>query len=667
MAAFTKILIANRGEIACRVIRSARAMGYRTVAVFSEADADALHVGMADQAVCIGPAAAAESYLSIEKIIDAANQTGAEAIHPGYGFLSENAAFAEACVDAGITFIGPSPEAITLMGNKAAAKRKMKEAGVPCVPGYEGAEQDDATLIEEAGKIGFPVMIKAAAGGGGRGMRVVEAAEAMPDALAGARSEAKSAFGSDELILEKAIVNPRHVEVQIVGDTHGNVIHLGERDCSIQRRHQKVIEEAPCPILTDELRETMGETGVRAARAVDYHGAGTIEFLLDAEGDFYFLEMNTRLQVEHPVTELVTGIDLVAMQFDIAAGLALDLTQDQIRLNGHAIEARLYAENPFADFMPQTGKALVWEPSFGHGVRVDHGLYAGAEISPHYDPMVAKVIAWGRTREDARRRLLGAVRETLLLGLASNKPFLIEALANEIFIAGQATTGFIADNWGGDSLRQAGQEKIQALAGVALAEDAARAVTPSMRGWRSTGTAHIPVLLETASGRIRLDVSQRANKYCVTIEAGTKEGEESENVKVDIEVIDSGPGRIHYRTAGVDETLRYAIENDVVYLDVNGATGIFTDATYAPAEAAQAGSDGVVRAPTSGKILAVNATVGQSVARNDIIVIIEAMKMENQVLSPVDGVVESVSVAEGDQVHARQVLIKLEALEEAKS
>lgn len=667
MGGFTKILIANRGEIACRIIRSARAMGYRTVAVFSEADADALHVGMADQAVCIGPPAAAESYLSIEKIIDAAKRTGAEAIHPGYGFLSENAAFAEACAAADITFIGPSPEAIALMGNKAQAKRKMKEAGVPCVPGYEGAKQDDATLIEEAGKIGFPVMIKAAAGGGGRGMRVVEAAEAMPDALAGARSEAKSAFGSDELILEKALVDPRHVEVQVVGDTHGNVIHLGERDCSIQRRHQKVIEEAPCPILTAELRETMGETAVRAARAVDYHGAGTIEFLLDAEGDFFFLEMNTRLQVEHPVTELVTGVDLVAMQFDIAAGKPLDLTQDEVRMNGHAIEARLYAEDPFADFMPQTGRALVWEPAVGHGVRVDHGLSEGVEISPHYDPMVAKVIAWGKTREEARRRLLGAVRDTLLLGLASNKPFLIEALSNETFIAGQATTGFIAANWGSDSLRPAGAAKMQALAGVALAEDAARSVTPSMRGWRSTGAAHIPVLLETASGRTRLDVSQRANKYCVTIEAEKQDGEEGEDVKLDIEVIDSGPSWIRYRVDGVVETLRYAIENDEVYLDVNGETANFTDATYARAQAAQVGSDGVVRAPTSGKILAVNATVGQSVARNDIIVIVEAMKMENQVLAPVDGVVESVSAAEGDQVHARQVLMTIKPVEETKS
>ncbi|MBT3532379.1 MAG: ATP-grasp domain-containing protein, partial [Rhodospirillaceae bacterium] len=375
--AFTRVLIANRGEIACRIMATAHAMGYDTVAVYSEADANAPHVGMADQAVCIGPAPVAESYLNVAAILDAAARTGADAVHPGYGFLAENAAFAQACGDAGVTFIGPSPQAIELMGNKRLAKLRMADAEVPCVPGYSGAAQDDEVLLAAGESIGFPVMVKAASGGGGRGMRLVEAAEDLAAAISSARSEAENAFGSGELILEKAVVEPRHVEIQVFADAHGNCLHLGERDCSIQRRHQKVVEEAPSPAVDAALRAKMGGAAVAAAQAIDYVGAGTVEFLLGADGAFYFLEMNTRLQVEHPVTEMITGLDLVAWQLDVAAGEPLPLTQDEVRFDGHAIEVRLYAEDPYADFLPQTGTVVAWRPS--PDVRVDTGIDQGQE------------------------------------------------------------------------------------------------------------------------------------------------------------------------------------------------------------------------------------------------------------------------------------------------
>ncbi|WP_372876492.1 acetyl/propionyl/methylcrotonyl-CoA carboxylase subunit alpha, partial [Pseudomonas sp.] len=398
MPAFNKILIANRGEIACRVMRTAQDIGYRTVAVYSEADSDARHVHLADEAVCIGPAQVNQSYLLIDAIIAAAQKTGADAIHPGYGFLSENADFARACEAAGIVFIGPTVEAIHLMGSKRLSKIAMLQAGVPCIPGYEGAEQDDETLSREAERIGFPLMIKASAGGGGRGMRLVHESSELLAQIRTARSEAQNAFGSAELILERAVIQPRHVEIQVFGDAHGNIVYLGERDCSVQRRHQKVVEEAPCPLMTPELRQAMGEAAVKAAASVDYVGAGTVEFLLDRNGEFFFLEMNTRLQVEHPVTELITGQDLVAWQIRTASGQPLPLKQEEIRLTGHAMEVRLYAENSAQNFLPQTGQVLRWEPALLDGIRIDHGLLEGQVISPFYDPMLAKVIAYGATR-----------------------------------------------------------------------------------------------------------------------------------------------------------------------------------------------------------------------------------------------------------------------------
>uniref|UniRef100_UPI00037D9277 acetyl-CoA carboxylase biotin carboxylase subunit n=1 Tax=Pseudomonas asplenii TaxID=53407 RepID=UPI00037D9277 len=487
MPAFNKILIANRGEIACRVIRTARAQGYRTVAVYSQADADARHVRLADEAVCIGAPQVSESYLNSPALLDAARRCGADAIHPGYGFLSENADFARACQNAGITFIGPSPEAIELMGSKRQSKIAMLAAGVPCIDGYQGAEQDEATLAREAQRIGYPLMIKASAGGGGRGMRLVHEPGQLAEQLRTARSEALHAFGSDELILEQALIEPRHVEIQLFGDSHGNLLYLGERDCSIQRRHQKIVEEAPCPVMTAELRQAMGEAALQAGRAVNYVGAGTVEFLLDAHGRFYFLEMNTRLQVEHPVTELITGLDLVAWQLDVAAGLPLPLRQEQIRLQGHAIEVRLYAEDPAHGFLPQTGQVLGWEPPRSEGVRVDHGLVEGQSVSPFYDPLLGKLIAHGATREEARRRLLRTVEDCVLLGLESNQRLLTNLLRHPLFATGTFSTAFIADHFSADPSLQPYQPTSGelALAAALFYQTGASRHDAGLAGWRN--------------------------------------------------------------------------------------------------------------------------------------------------------------------------------------
>ena len=440
---FKKILIANRGEIACRVIKTARKMGIATVAVFSEADRAAPHVLAADEAVPIGPAPAKESYLVIEKLIEAAKASGAEAVHPGYGFLSENADFARACRDAGRVFIGPEPEAITLMGNKRQAKLRMLAAGVPCIPGYEASDLDDEALAVEGERLGFPLMVKAAAGGGGRGMRLVHEASQLRAALRAARSEAANAFGSGELILEKAVIGARHVEVQVFADAHGNVVHLGERDCSVQRRHQKVVEESPSPAVGLVLRERMGEVAVAVARAIGYRGAGTVEFLLAPGGDFYFMEMNTRLQVEHPVTERVTGLDLVEWQLRVAAGEKLPLAQEAISASGHAIEVRLCAEDPAKGYAPQAGRLLAWEPPTGEGVRLDAGYGEGNTVTPNYDPMIAKLIVSGETRAQAIERSVAALQSFRIEGIKTNIPLHLRIVQDEAFRAGELDTHFL--------------------------------------------------------------------------------------------------------------------------------------------------------------------------------------------------------------------------------
>ncbi|WP_126427531.1 acetyl-CoA carboxylase biotin carboxylase subunit [Brevibacillus marinus] len=440
---FQKILIANRGEIAVRIIRACREMGIRTVAVYSEADRNALHVKLADEAYCIGPTASKESYLNMANLISLATKVGVDAIHPGYGFLAENADFAEICAACDITFIGPDPEAIAKMGDKSTAKETMKQAGVPTVPGTDGLIESVEEAVKTAREIGYPVMVKATAGGGGRGMRVAADDQELEKAIRQAQNEAKTAFGNPGVYLEKFVESPRHVEIQIMADKHGNVVYLGERDCSIQRRHQKLIEEAPSPALSEELRARMGEAAVAAAKAVNYHGAGTVEFLLDRHGQFYFMEMNTRIQVEHPVTEMVTGLDLIKEQINVAAGLPLSFTQQDVKLNGWAIECRINAENPAKNFMPSPGQILHYLPPGGFGVRVDSAAYPGYQIPPYYDSMIAKVIVWGKDRLDAIQRMKRALSEFEIEGIATTIPFHLKVLDHEQFVNGEFDTKFL--------------------------------------------------------------------------------------------------------------------------------------------------------------------------------------------------------------------------------
>ncbi|MFO1084693.1 MAG: acetyl-CoA carboxylase biotin carboxylase subunit [Reyranellaceae bacterium] len=622
---FGKILVANRGEIAWRIMRTAKAMGYRTVAVFSDADRQAPHVAFADETAHIGPSPVGESYLSIERILEAARRSGADAVHPGYGFLSENEAFAAACEKANLVFIGPPPAAIAAMGNKAAAKRRMIEAGVPCVPGYLGADQSDANLETQARKIGLPVMIKAAAGGGGRGMRLVERDADLLDAIRTARTEAESAFGSGELILEKAVVDARHVEIQVFADSHGNVIHLGERDCSVQRRHQKVIEEAPSPAVGPDLRRRMGAAAVAAARAIAYRGAGTVEFLLGADGAFYFLEMNTRLQVEHPVTEMITGQDLVAWQLEVAAGNKLPLTQEQVTFSGHAIEVRLYAEDAYAGFLPQTGRIAVWRPATGPGIRVDHGMKDGLVISPYYDSMIAKVIAHGATREGARARLVQALRETVALGSTTNRHFLIRLLDHPEFAAGEATTAFIGKHFSGAALTPPEvTDSHWKRAAALLWRHSAERYPPALRGWRNSNPEPTPIRL--AAGHLE--------RTLLTTPADAD---------------------------GLDDTAPFHIEGDDVFVDHEALTIRFTDKTYAPPAAAAAGSDGKLRAPMDGKIVAIKVAAGDTVTRGQTLVVLEAMKIQHQLKAALDAKIESVAVREGQQVANRTVLVTLAA------
>lgn len=663
MSGFDSVLVANRGEIACRVIRSAKAQGYRTVAVYSEADADAPHVQMADQAVLIGPAPVKESYLDPERILAAAAKTGAGAIHPGYGFLSENAAFAEACEKAGLVFIGPSPAAIEAMGNKAESKRRMLDASVPCIPGYQDPDQSDETLLAAAKDIGVPIMVKAAAGGGGRGMRLVDELGALPEALASARSEAENAFGSGELILEKAVIQPRHVEVQVFGDAQGNVIHLGERDCSVQRRHQKVVEEAPCPVMTPELRDAMGEAAVNAARSINYVGAGTVEFLLDADNHFYFLEMNTRLQVEHPVTELVTGLDLVALQLDVAQGKPLPLSQEDVALVGHAIEVRLYAEDSQNDFLPASGPALLWQPPHGEGVRVDHGLLQGQEVSPFYDPMVAKIIAFGADREMARRRLLRALENTALFGFETNREFLVDVLANDCFADGGATTAFIAEQFP-EGYQSAAATEAHRLVGACLqylqsldgSEQSMVAPSLALSGWSGSRGLASHIRYEAGEEEYDMHVSQ-LSPDCYQVIAGEAVHE--------IEWLSEGEeGLARIAVDGVQQNLAYCFpERGQVALQLNGRAAVFSNAlAFTAADLAGAGS-GTVTAPMHGNLLDVMVAVGDSVTEGDGLAVMEAMKMEHKLVAEVSGEVLAIHASAGEQVSAGAVLLEIGAAE----
>ena len=659
MPAFNKILIANRGEIACRVMRTAKELGYRTVAVYSVADAGARHVQVADEAVCIGPAQVNQSYLVIDAIIAAAKKTGADAIHPGYGFLSENADFARACEAAGIVFIGPTVEAIHLMGSKRLSKIAMLAAGVPCIPGFEGAAQDEDTLIREAGRIGYPLMIKASAGGGGRGMRLVHEASELAEQIRTARSEAQNAFGSGELILERAVIKPRHVEIQVFGDKLGNIVYLGERDCSVQRRHQKVVEEAPCPVMTATLRQAMGEAAVKAAASVNYVGAGTVEFLLDQSGEFFFLEMNTRLQVEHPVTELITGQDLVAWQIRAAAGQPLPLKQDEIRLTGHAMEVRLYAEDAAHNFLPQTGQVLRWEPELLDGVRIDHGLVEGQEISPFYDPMLAKIIAYGATRDDARRKLVRAVEECVLLGVNGNQRFLANLLANPEFASGNATTAFIAEHFNADPslTAQAPAASELAIAAALLYQQSAnaRAHQRELAGWRSAGSAPWQFTLKHGEQkhRVNLEVQVAGSQPSLLATVG--------DTQVSLTLLASDGRWLTLELDGIRRRIAYQQQGEQLWLYGHYGNLELLDVTHEPAGGQNAASSGAVKAPMDGAIVDVLVSEGERVSKGQLLVVLEAMKMEHPMKAGVDGTVRRIGISKGDQVKNRQLLVEIEA------
>jgi geranyl-CoA carboxylase alpha subunit len=650
VASFEKLLIANRGEIAVRIARTARALGLRTVAVYSKTDRGAPHVSACDEAVALGGEGAAESYLSIPALLGAAERSGADAVHPGYGFLAENGDFAAACEAAGLTFVGPSVAAIRLMGNKALAKARMLEIGVPCIPGYQGA-QDDVAFGRAARDIGFPVMLKAAAGGGGKGMRLVASPDALQAALEPARSEALQAFGSPELLLERALVSPRHIEVQIFGDRLGTIVHLGERDCSIQRRHQKIVEEAPSPAVDPGLRERLGSAAVEAARAVSYVGAGTIEFLLDTDGTFYFMEMNTRLQVEHAVTEAVTGIDLVAWQLRVAAGEPLPLDEPRGAVAGHAIEARLYAEDPAHGFLPQAGRIVRWVAPGGDGIRVDHALASGLDISPYYDPMLAKIVGAGANREEARRRLIVALGDTYLFGVVTNRRFLIDCLEYEAFVRGDARTDFVAVHFAEPLVAKRDAALLRLCAVLAYTRDAERA---GEIGWRSSGIANAVLRLRTRDEIVTIALSSNAtHRYDVVIEGESRS----------VSIVACEDGRVRFSEGGVESTATYGWDGDTLFVQSSGDDVVATDVTFAPPAASVASAERTATAPMPGIVSKVLVSVGDDVEKGQPLVFLEAMKMVHEIVAATAGRVASVLVSAGQQVGMRASLIEIEASE----
>jgi 3-methylcrotonyl-CoA carboxylase alpha subunit len=629
------LLIANRGEIACRIIRTARSMGIRTVAVYSDADAGALHVRQADEAVHIGPSPAAESYLVGEKIIAAAKETGVEAIHPGYGFLSENADFAQAVIDAGLVWVGPRPDSIRAMGLKDAAKQLMQQAGVPVTPGYMGEDQSPDRLAKEAEAIGYPVLIKAVAGGGGKGMRKVERAEDFAAALESAKREAKAAFGNDHVLLEKWITSPRHIEVQVFGDTHGNVVHLFERDCSLQRRHQKVIEEAPAPGMDETTREAICGAAVRAAKAVDYVGAGTVEFIADAsEGlsadRIWFMEMNTRLQVEHPVTEEITGVDLVEWQLRVASGEELPLRQDEITMSGHAIEARLYAEDPTKGFLPSSGRIeLIDLAAVGAGVdhlRIETGVETGDTVEPYYDPMIAKVIVWDEDRTPAIEGLADVISVQPVWPVKTNAPFLFKTLRHPSFKEAELTTSFLEDHV--DALKIASEPTIGGLAHVARAIDAEldhQAYIPEFAGvWAVPDGFRL-----NAAPKVEIGLSHGADFYSV----------------------DPAISRAEYADVRLLQDGHLLVEQ--------GQTFRITTFSHVGASSGAA-ADGAILAPMPGKVIALDVAEGDTVAEGQRLMVLEAMKMEHALTAPFAGTVRELAVATGAQVEVEQQLAKVE-------
>jgi 3-methylcrotonyl-CoA carboxylase alpha subunit len=657
---FRTLLIANRGEIACRVIRTARAMGLRTVAVYSEADSGALHVSEADEAVLLGPARARDSYLNIERIIAAARASGAEAVHPGYGFLSESAEFAQACADAGLVFVGPTPDMITAMGSKSGSKALMEKAGVPLVPGYHGEAQDDATLSQAADKIGFPVLVKASAGGGGRGMRVVRAANELADAIVSAKREAKAAFGDDRLLIEKYVDNPRHIEVQIVGDSHGNLVSLFERECTLQRRHQKVIEEAPSPSLDAAGREKVCEAARRAAGAVNYVGAGTIEFVSDGK-DVFFIEMNTRLQVEHPVTELISGVDLVEWQLRVAFGEALPLKQEQLVLRGHAIEARVYAENPAKNFMPSVGRISTWRtPAEVDGLRIDAGYRAGDSVSPHYDAMLAKVIAFAPTREAAIDRLDRGLNETDVRGIVTNIPFLSALVTHPEVRANAIDTGFIERHLA--TLTAAPQtvgdiELATAVAAILRVEDeAAQAEGPSpwrASGWMPVGRRKRTFVFRRGQGHDHTDhkvqLAYGGGPATLTVEGrdlGFSSSAHGDGIDV---ALDGARARVNAVVDGHELYVRTR----------NGRIELHLVDPFGGESEEAVGEDKIV-APLPGTVVALLAEQGAKLEKGAAILTLEVMKMEQTLRAPFAGTLKAIKCKVGDIVQEGVELAEME-------
>jgi 3-methylcrotonyl-CoA carboxylase alpha subunit len=655
---FRTLLIANRGEIACRVIRTAKAMGLRTVAVCSEADRGAMHVAMADEAVLLGPARARDSYLNIERVIAAARQSGAEAVHPGYGFLSENAEFAQACADAGLVFVGPTAAMMTAMGSKSGSKSLMEKAGVPLVPGYHGEAQDEATLSKSADKIGFPVLVKASAGGGGRGMRIVRSAGELAAAIVSAKREAKAAFGDDRMLIEKFVQNPRHIEVQIIGDSHGNLLSLFERECTLQRRHQKVIEEAPSPTLNTRQRETVCAAARKAASAVNYVGAGTIEFVSDGK-DVFFIEMNTRLQVEHPVTELITGIDLVEWQLRVAFGEKLPLTQDQITLNGHAIEARVYAENPHRNFMPSVGRIRTWRmPEPSNGLRIDAGYREGDAVSPHYDAMLAKVIAWAPNRDAAIERLNRGLEESDVRGIVSNIPFLSALVTHPAVRANTIDTGFIERELKNLTPPSAAPGDLELCAAVAaiLAEEAKAARAEADSPWRTSGWMPVGRRQRVFTFRHAPDAAQEIGLHYgsgpATLSIGEREFAFASSPRDD--------GGFDITLDGMKSHVVAVIEGHELYLRTrSGRFDLHWVDPFGGDDEEQVGEDKIV-APLPGTVVALLAEVGAKLEKGAPILTLEVMKMEQTLRAPFAGVLKVIKCKVGDIVQEGVELAEVE-------
>jgi 3-methylcrotonyl-CoA carboxylase alpha subunit len=655
---FRTLLIANRGEIAVRVIRTAKVMGLRTIAVYSEADSNAMHVAMADEAVLLGPARARDSYLNIERVIEAARKSGAEAVHPGYGFLSESADFAQACFDAGLIFVGPTAAMIRMMGSKSGSKMLMERAGVPLVPGYHGDAQDDATLAEAAKKIGFPVLVKASAGGGGRGMRIVRAAEALGPSVESAKREAKAAFGDDQVLIEKFVENPRHIEVQIIGDSHGNLLSLFERECTLQRRHQKVIEEAPSPTLNAAQREAVCAAARKAAAAVNYVGAGTIEFVSNGK-DVFFIEMNTRLQVEHPVTELITGIDLVEWQLRVAAGEPLPLTQDQISLNGHAIEARIYAENPNKNFMPSVGTIRSWNmPKPLNGVRIDAGYRQGDIVSPHYDAMLAKLIAWAPTRGAAIDRLNHAIEDADVHGVVTNVPFLSALVSHPDVRSNTIDTGFIEREL--EQLTPGPQSPHDLELGAAVAavlreeKNAAQAEASSpwyASGWMPVGRRERTFIFRSGHGSEQ-KVSLRYGKGPPILVIGDRE--------IGFDAGSNAEGGLDLTMHGIKSRVTAIVEGHELYVRTrNGRFELHWVDPFGSEDEEQVGEDKIV-APLPGTVVALLAESGAKLEKGAPILTLEVMKMEQTLRAPFAGVLKAIKCKVGDIVGEGVELAEIE-------